>query len=574
MRTYYSLLRSTNPIQIDTLIESHTAIDSSLHIYAREPWPDASALVYNSLRLPSCITDVDNVIVGQLEKAFIDNGYGDVAQWERAYAPGRRRRVHFDGKNTLAVFIASRSDIDDLVPMLTAYQIEWNKLHAILVRNDELRQFVAENTARTHPMSEDDALFLAEQLGLDIEELRRIETVWLPGFFATLNKMAATEKHFRLQLLAGSLADYRRATHYWWHYVNSQLGEDIDLGDRPVYFVSSNTHSIVNLLTGFARREEKTLMDYVRSQGHEDLLAEYDAARQTDESAGILDNFLYYVLKKYLEDNGHSARQQLQTDEKTLGITRIVSQRGFEIETQIIEISKLRSDWLDPRLCESGDESILAKSDALIINIDYPLGLAAYEVLTRVTESAGKLLGVYVMGKAATLNARIGDLMIPNVVHDEHSQNTYLFDNCFSAADVAPYMTYSNSTVLDNQKAISVPGTFLQNARYMTVFYHEGYTIIEMEAGPYLSSIYEAIRPKRHPQNEIATLYNAPFDIGFLHYASDTPRSKGENLGARSLRYAGMESTYASAVAIVSRILRQEAKRLRENKQTVPLGGI
>jgi hypothetical protein len=122
-------------------------------------------------------------------------------------------------------------------------------------------------------------------------------------------------------------------------------------------------------------------------------------------------------------------------------------------------------------------------------------------------EYVDSVLGVYVMGKAASLNGVMGDVMIPNVVHDEHSTNTYLFQNAFSAADVAPYLVYG--TVLDNQKAVSVLGTFLQNARIMDIFYREGYTDFEMEAGPYLSAIYEMVRPKRHPYNEVITLYNA-----------------------------------------------------------------
>ena len=36
----------------------------------------------------------------------------------------------------MAVFIVSRSDIDDLVPILTAFQIEWNKLHQLLQNQD------------------------------------------------------------------------------------------------------------------------------------------------------------------------------------------------------------------------------------------------------------------------------------------------------------------------------------------------------------------------------------------------------------------------------------------------------
>src|SRR5688500_8801059 len=131
MRTYYSLLRSTHTIQIETLVESHMAMESSLHVHARSAFPDASALIYSSLRLPPQLSDIDYVLVGQMEKSFVDSGY-PVTEWARVYAPGRRRRTHFDSKHTLAVFIASRSDIDDLIPMLTAYQIEWNKLHAML----------------------------------------------------------------------------------------------------------------------------------------------------------------------------------------------------------------------------------------------------------------------------------------------------------------------------------------------------------------------------------------------------------------------------------------------------------
>ena len=108
--------------------------------------------------------------------------------------------------------------------------------------------------------------------------------------------------------------------------------------------------------------------------------------------------------------------------------------------------------------------------------------------------------------------------------------------------------------MLDNQKAVSVLGTFLQNARVMEVIYREGYTDIEMEAGPYLSAVYEMYRPQRHPVNEIVNLYGVPFDVGILHYASDTPMGKGKNLAAGTLSYFGMDSTYATSIAIMRRI--------------------
>jgi hypothetical protein len=82
-----------------------------------------------------------------------------------------------------------------------------------------------------------------------------------------------------------------------------------------------------------------------------------------------------------------------------------------------------------------------------------------------------------------------------------------------------------------------------------------------MEGGPYLSALYEAMRPRRYPEDEIVNLYPIPFDIGIVHYASDTPFSKGKNLGAQHLSYFGMDPTYAATVAILRRILELEIMR-------------
>ena len=241
---------------------------------------------------------------------------------------------------------------------------------------------------------------------------------------------------------------------------------------------------------------------------------------------------------------------------------------AFDVEAEVIDISRLNFAHFDPRLleklCKPGSDcSFLQKSDALIINIDYPLGFAAYHLLSKIAENINSLLGVYVIGKAASLNGVRGDVILPSVVYDEHSRNTYLFNNNFAAADIAPWLNYG--TVLDNQKAVSVMGTYLQNATVMDVIYREGYTDVEMEAGPYLSAVYELFRPQRHPVNEIVNLTKLPFDLGVLHYVSDTPLSKGRNLGAGSLSYFGMDSTYAVSIAALRRIFSLEKERIQNH---------
>lgn len=563
IRTYYSLLRSSHAVQLDALVEAHIAMNSSLHVNTRQPTPDVSALFYCIMRLPHCIADVDLVVMGQTDRVFHEYGYTGVAEWERVTAPARRRRMAYDGERTLAAYIASRSDIDDLIPVLVAYQIEWNKFYPLLQSVTVQASLAAYSADSSMGRTAD----LARALGLPPDDLSRLHEAWGQDMIPTLQKMARGPKHLSVRLLAGTYINYQRATSDWWYTVRQQI-QPVELEDRPVYFVSSNVHAIPNLLSGFALREDDNILEFVERAGDPSLKAEYDYVRVREE-LNNKNNFLYYALRRYAIVPGVDERR-LEL-EAQVGITRAPSLHGFDIEAQVIELNKLDPALMDPRLicCSPEEMARLRESDALIVNIDYPLGMAAYHVMAKISQYVTRLGGIYVIGKAATLNARIGDVLIANVVYDEHSQNSYMYGNCFNASDIIPYLTLNS--VLDNQKVVTVRGTFLQNARYMDVFYREGYSIVEMEAGPYLSAVYEMVRAQRHPVDEIVNLYIAPFDIGFLHYASDTPMSKGRNLGAGRLSYAGAEPTYATAIATLRRIFNKELTRLRENRPAKPV---
>ena len=179
--------------------------------------------------------------------------------------------------------------------------------------------------------------------------------------------------------------------------------------------------------------------------------------------------------------------------EKEGGIRHIKARAGVaESSAQVFKLSDLDPTCFDPRVGKV-DPLALKASDAAIVNIDYPLGFASYYLLREVAEQVGHLRGVYVMGKAATLNAAVGDVMICNSVYDEHSDNTYWLENCFTAADVQPHLVYGSA--LDNQRAVTVRGTFLQNRDYLEFYYQGRYTVVEMEAGPFLDACFEASMP-------------------------------------------------------------------------------
>jgi hypothetical protein len=377
-----------------------------------------------------------------------------------------------------------------------------------------------------------------------------LEEAWGADFGERLEAVAERRLNLRIRMLGGSAVGYARMTRRWWAPVRAAMAEQA-LDDRPMYFVSSNPHSLVNLLSGTARRREEEVTAWVDSDGPEDLRAELAAFRE-GRTDGSWENFLYFSARDFFEANPAEFKERRSEEERAVGITHISSRTALRVSAQVIALDRLDTRWLDPRLGDV-DAERLARSPAVIVNIEYPLGLAAYNILREITEAHDTLRGVYILGKAATLNADVGDVMISSVIHDEHSNSTYWLDNAFSVDDIAPYLKFGSG--LDNQRAVTVKSTFLQNREYLDYYYREAFTVVEMEAGPYCNAVYEVADVDRYPVGEAVNFSKLPIDFGIIHYASDTPYTQARTLGARGLSYYGMDSTYASSIAILRRVL-------------------
>ena len=565
IRTYNTLLRSSGEVHLNALVQAHYNIDSSLHPDARSPYPDMSAFIYSVLRLPDSIVHCSLVALGQSEEVFLQNGFR-VDAWKAVTASARRRKWFYDGKDVLGVYVASVSDTDDIVPILVAFQIEWNKMYYLLNADPTTLQLLESHVDRSSPVFVEISKVLRERLHIAADDWQRLEVIWGNDLWDILQIIGRQKKSFRLRMLGGSHVGYVRATHQWWVPVRSQL-DQLGLPDRPVYFVSRNTHSLVNLISGIILNREEELVEFALKS--DPYLADECRKLQTGVVPGNWHNFLYFTAREWIRSSAgrefaHNLRVQ---EEQARGIWYVGARHGLEIDAQIIELAKLHPIEIDPR-CRMPHMDILQKSEAVILNIDYPLGMAAYRMLREIMENLTHIRGIYILGKAATLNGSIGDVMVSNVVLDEHNQNTYWLDNCFNAQDVQPYLMYGS--VLDNQKAVSAKGTYLQNRQYLDFYYQANYTVVEMESGPYLNAVYEDLYLTRYPMGENINFARLPYELGILHYASDTPYTRGKNLGAGSLSYFGMDATYGSTVAILRRIIEQEISTL-QRQMTKPL---
>ena len=562
IRTYNTLLRSSGEISLKALVQAHYNIDSSLHPEARSPYPDMSAFIYSVLRLPASIVNCNLVLLGQSEEVFQQQGF-HVDGWEAVTASARRRKWFYDGKETLAVYVASVSDTDDIVPILVAFQIEWNKMYYLLNADPTTMQLLETHMDRTSPVFTEITKVLRERLHIQPDDWYRLELIWGDRLWGNLLRIGRHRKSFLLRMLGGSHVGYVRATRKWWTPVEELLN-NLGIQDKPVYFVSSNIHSLVNLMSGSILNRQDELTRFALS-GEDPYLADECRKLQQGTVPGNWQNFLYYTAREWMRTPaGREFAQHRLQEEHERGIWHVGARHGLEIDAQVFQLAQLRQMEIDPR-CRMPGMDKLVQSDAIILNIDYPLGMAAYRMLREVMENLIHIRGIYILGKAATLNGSIGDVMISNVVMDEHSQNTYWLDNCFIAQDVQPYLIYGS--VLDNQKAISAKGTYLQNRQYLDFYYRANYTVVEMESGPYLNAIYEDQYLMRYPTGENINFARLPYELGILHYASDTPYTRGKNLGAGSLSYFGMDSTYACAVAILRRIYENEIRVVKEQAE-------
>ncbi len=547
LRSYRSALKSNLEITIHSLKPSYLRTKSLLHPLAQNSTEvDFSALIYCFNRFPQNTSKISKIILGQSPEIYTDAGYPDITSWTTVTAKSRRRIAYFHPKTkVLAYLISSVSDIDDLVNILISLQIEWNKFNHLLHKKYSsfslfIKDLHTPNFLKKFQLSPDTREKFLSSLGSDWEE--------------KLQHIYHSPLDLKIQLLSASWLNYTKTSQRWWKNIAATVSPSFHISRQEIYFVSSNSHSLVNAITGFPTTHQNQIINSLHRH-HPRLYQQWQDIQQPSARLNQTD-FLYYASRHLLHQTKYqSAYKKVQ---RQLEIITIPNREYLDITVQIFPVKNiLSSPHLDPRL-KITKPAQLKKSPALIFNIDYPLGFAAYHILAEVMQNVRRVKGIYVLGKAATLNSEIGDIQIPRFVFDEHTQNSYLFKNCFNS--FFPFINNQGS-ILTNQRAVSVLGTFLQNRALVNFYLKNNLTVIEMESGPYLSAITEGTYDQQASKNTIIDLNSTPYDIGIINYSSDTPFSSVQNLGDSNLGLSGIEPVTLGSLAILQRIINLEETR-------------
>jgi hypothetical protein len=514
---------------VSQLVDTYKQIRPSLHVNLFSDKIDIGALTYCLTRLPRCFFYVETLLLAQHLSDF-QNKDLDILSWQNRIAPDRRRQVFYNPNTKTAItFLSSDSDIDDIINILICFHIEWSKIGKILTDNGKgIIDF------------EKYSLF-----GLNQTEWQRLKTVLGKNWKNHLQ--SSTEiKNIVIKLISHSDEKYQQTISAWWTNV-SQKSFYLDFSNLPIYFISSNQHSLVNIIGRYVTQKENDIFYFIHKK-HPDLEKEWQSVKNGSNLVRITD-FLYYISGKYFQSYPDEQLKKIQYEE-SLGIKKIQSINELICNVQIFPVSIFsKLPVVDPSLSLINIDKI-SKSDALIVNTDYPLGFAAYYVFREILLKQKNIRGLYSIGKAAILSGEIGDIQVPSSIFDERTGNIFKINNCFNHEN--PIISKQNQVFL-NQRAICVYNPFLENEKQLKGYIDTGFNIVEMESGPLMTSIAQWQSRRDTPQNVVFNIGKLPFDYGIINYASDNPLSR--TLGEGSMAIRGVEPTYLATISVLQRII-------------------
>jgi len=534
VKKIHSMLQGGGTVRISSFVDEHLAAQPLLHPLATSKQIDVNVLCYVLPRLAPEVLKTQEIFYGLSDTVFTAHGLKVCTRAWKDSTPTEarhRKRRYNPAKKQLAVYIGSLTDIEDSVTMLTALFIEAQKLKALCHdQGNELKKLIS---------------------AADFRKLRKVLGERLPEF----EKFITDPTDFELTLLAGTYLDFTKAVQGWWIDIaaaSKAIGKEIT--KRPVYFVSSNAHSLINLLSGYPLKNGKRLRKMFAV-----FLKDNREALKRD---GVTQESISFYLNRKLEEADRAYFDKKLQFEQRHGLYRLKPRRTLQVDAQIFDLAKaVANPYIDKRLgISTAEKHALQHSRALILSISYPLGLTAYGILREISENVSDLRGVYIMGKSASLNASVGDIVLPSFVEDLHTGNEAYFYNILKPNMLEPFLP--KRSILADQKAVTVRGTFLQNERQLKQSMAKGYSIVEMELGPYISRIYELMNPSRYPIGETFVIH-PPFRLGVGYYISDTPHKKGLTLGYKGLGLESMDATYALSLGILKDIIQTEYKNAK-----------
>ena len=522
----------TGKLEIDSFIDEFKAMSPSLHRLCNEnDVVDVGALLYSTARLPQQVYHIREVLV----QADIPDKLPGMEGITELRTEARRRTAFDIGGDTIIVVVREGvSELLDLVTLLVSFAVEAYKIVRLLGQ-DPLLVELADPTLDGDVARRNRCLArLAFVLGVTDDEVVELDAHWDNQLISRVLHLLSHPPSIVVRLHKGySLEAVKARSEAWAHRINERLSEVV-AEHGPLHIVSSNLHSCINLLSGFARRHAEEIWAFAERRAP---YANWDRVKPREE------NILYLAMRDWLKANPDRMADKVEFEESR-GIRHLLDVHHLGIDVQVVDCSKLVPDEWDPRLHLVAER--LKAERPVLINLDYAFGDQAGIVLDMLFRQFSKQIQSFsVMGKAGTVVGERGGIMLPTYLLRQGSDDVYDFPvpNFLTRA---AFQGLHAGTVITGGPMLTVLGTVLQNDRMLMRYRDEwGILGLEMEGIPYVRSLH---------QSRKRGFLSETFRLGVAYYASDAPLVPGESL-SRELALQGLDATYGISLAILNSLL-------------------
>ncbi len=462
-------------------------------------------------------------------------------------APKRRRNSYrIDEKQMFIEMTRGKSDVYDILTHLTFMFIESNKIrrNSLDAKNRIRREWmmlkeIVEKEDSGELFEEEVAYtYLSALLGRTFDEIatacqrfaasKDVNSLFHITYW--LGKLAIEdEEEDKDREITFSSALRQKIGHHvygasWAYNIKSLLMEK-KLIQRPIHIISSNLHSVMNVLYA------------------------PEALKHTFKNSPIED-----IANELSQETNNSLRKEVKHFSLEHGMYEIEDESGANIGVHIFDTAKIRFSSLPTHL--QPDKDLEDKDKPVILVMDYAFGEQAYETMDELlkpfeqeTEEEDICLNVQsisVMGKAGTLIGTRGTILIPNAHVFEGTADNYPFENALKKEDFEG----SDLEVYEGPM-ISVLGTSLQNKDMLQFFQTSSWNMIglEMEGAHYQKAIQAASKIRKSIKEDVVLRY--------AYYASDNPLLSGHTLASGSLGLTGVKPTYLITLKILEGIFAQ-----------------
>ncbi|MDR1876265.1 MAG: hypothetical protein LBQ84_01430 [Flavobacteriaceae bacterium] len=491
---------------------------------------ELNGLIYVLDRLPQGIEECSFI--------FMTSNEGlDKSSFTPIYPKKRRRTCYRVDEHQMNIeVLLGRSEIYDILTHLTFLYNEADKIrkrsHDFNGKAGRIWTYVEKAARSTEPLKRKERevilAHISTVLGRSFDEViaayKNFQETNDPDRFIRIiyNLGKVSKDDFagirRREIFFSSILKERVGHHLfgdkWAETVKRTLAKH-KLLDKKIHIISSNMHSVKNMLYAFdALNKKYTLSEELKT--YEELSKDLD---------------LVEIVKNYAQKNG---------------MIEIKDTSGSNIDVQIFDLSKINLENTTFK-----NSKTLNREDVLVV-FDYAFGEQAFEIMdellrpytTPKQRTNLNVDSISILGKAGILSGNKGDIMIPNAHIFEGTADNYPFHNELSLEDFEGYKVNAYKGAM-----ITVLGTSLQNKDVLTYFMETSWRAIglEMEGAHYQKAIQVASKIRHHIIENVKLRY--------AYYASDNPLETGSTLASGGLGLTGVKPTYLITQKILEQIL-------------------